>query len=112
MTSIPRLLAVVAVAVGLPAALGAQRTPTDDVLTPAQESCATAWRPEPGSYGYWQWHTGHNLDCAIGLVEQHLEQAPSGESATVAVQRDDLERLRSLIRLGKDAAFRADAHGQ
>lgn len=77
----------------------------------AARSCDNDWRPQPGSQGYWQWEANHNLDCAVALIDRHLEGTDEGGAgaANVTMSRQDLERLRNLIRDGKDGALRAIA---
>lgn len=97
---------------GFVSALERQVTsPHDGAVDWAEHSCESAWRPQPGSQGYWRWEAYHNLDCAIALIDQRMQGGSEGSetSATVTMSRQDLEKLRELIRDGKDGALRAAA---
>ena len=80
--------------------------------TRAEHACDKGWQPQPGSQGYWRWQAYHNLDCAVALIDERLHTdsgAAGGGMPVVTFPRDEVERLRALIRAGKDGAMRAAA---
>ena len=97
-------------ALAIPVMATGQGSPAES-RTWAQKACADPWRPEPGSYGYLRWQANHNLDCAMAMIDERLGAVRSGavsEDDTVRFSRDDLDELRRLILVGKDAALRIE----
>jgi hypothetical protein len=111
-TALGLVVAATLGATGLVSAFERQAAaPHSGAIDWAQHSCESAWHPQPGSQDYWRWEAYHNLDCAIALIDQRMQVGSEGSetAATVTMSRQDLEKLRALIRDGKDGAMRAAA---
>ena len=65
---------------------------------------AVAQEPEDESIR-WRWRAYRHLDCVIEMVEA-LKARADGESGTVSLSRDELERIRTMAFQAKDAAAR------
>jgi hypothetical protein len=104
-----RTIFALCLSVLLAAAHAAAQRPTVDNLrvdTDHNPTCGIAPAQEPDDDGVrWRWRAYRDLDCVVEMVEA-LQGRVSGESATVVVSRDQLERLRTMALRAKDAAAR------
>lgn len=101
-------------ALAIPFTTVAQVTPSRSEQTWEQKSCADPWRPEPDAplQTHMRWQAYHNLDCAMAMIDEHIGPPGAGsatsEHESVTMSHEDLEELRRLILVGKDAALRIE----
>jgi hypothetical protein len=84
----------------------AQQTP-NVAAGPDPGTCTVTDRPEMSWDTRWRVQSNEGLDCLVAIVSRALgEGTGAGEGDEVSIPRQDLERIRTLALLSKDAAQR------